>query len=237
MKKTRLGLLLLIAGLYCTFSCRETEPESVQWEQYRLPDSLFARSDDEIEISYPVAHGPFAEQINGQIRQSILTFLGVSEETVAAAVDSLLSFRNNHIPFGRIPYTLIVNGEPSRFGHTESVILNLYQYLGGAHGIGHVSCLTFDTRTGKVRNPLSLFDDPDSLLCLNRLFFVETVPLQADQLFMPVEELPLPENMLLDSAGLHMFYDPYEIAPYASGPTEYMIPLENIRDILRNRIL
>jgi len=237
MKQGFIIAFLILSGLSGCSSCRENGQDFVSWEQYLVPESEYATAEDEIEVSFPVAEGPFAEQINGQIRQTILTFLGVSEETVSAAVDTLLSFRNNFSTLRHIPYTIIVNGEPSQFGHTASVILNLYQYLGGAHGIGTVSCLSFDTRTGKPRNPLSLFDNPDSLARLNRQFFLETAPEQAEHLFMPVGELPLPENMLLDSAGLHIFYDPYEIAPYSSGPTEYTIPLDDLRGLLREKIL
>ncbi|HLH18807.1 MAG TPA: RsiV family protein [Bryobacteraceae bacterium] len=43
----------------------------------------------------------------------------------------------------------------------------------------------------------------------------------------------MPENFALTDESLIFYYNTYEIASHADGPTEVEIPLSEIRDLLR----
>ncbi len=42
----------------------------------------------------------------------------------------------------------------------------------------------------------------------------------------------LPENFALRDEGLAFYYNPYDVAPYAMGPTEIVLSWEEIKDLL-----
>lgn len=236
MKKGFILAIAALLGLGSCSSCENKKTETLGWSRLDIPVSPHARAEDEIEVSYPVAEGAFAETANRTIQQTIVDFLGFPGTDVAGTIDSLLLERNASALAGHIPYTIVINGDAAAYGKLSSVTLNLYQYMGGAHGLGNVVCLTFHPSTGEPIEAASLFNDPDSLTRLNRQLFSTLEPEQIEGLFMPVEVLPLPENMALDSLGLHIYYNPYEIAPYSSGPTEYLITLDKLRGLLREDI-
>jgi hypothetical protein len=47
-----------------------------------------------------------------------------------------------------------------------------------------------------------------------------------------VDDVELTENYFLSSGGLGFHWDPYEIAPYATGYVEILIPYAGIQDLL-----
>lgn len=231
MKKS---LLIILSILTCSigfFGCKKTEP--FQWKPSETIVSPYARESDEIEISLPVAGGDKSEYINREINRAVAGFLGDPEKTVREIVDIRLEDRNQDAVIAHIPYIMTVSGETSEYGKYASVALNLYQFMGGAHGIGFVNCLIFDTETGELVSYSDLFDETEALIELNRYFFEQKVPEHQKEWSVPTEALPLPENALLDSSGLHVYYNSYEIAPYSAGPIEYLIPSEEIAGLLR----
>ena len=52
-------------------------------------------------------------------------------------------------------------------------------------------------------------------------------------LFVPVDELPLPQNISVDSTGVYMQYNPDEVAPPNVGAIEYYIPYEEAEPALK----
>ncbi len=50
-------------------------------------------------------------------------------------------------------------------------------------------------------------------------------------------EFFLTQDFLFDEGGLHLFYDPYEIAPYAMGAPEIVLSPEQFRPLLRKDCL
>ena len=237
-KKTILfcGALLLAAVMA---GCKGKK--NIEWSVMELPVSAFAMPDDEIEVSYPVASGTkSADEINRQITRTLTSFWDNPGLTVPEAVDSLLAERNAEELIRHIPYSITTNSEVYTYGKVASVILYPYVYLGGAHGIGATLSLKFDTETGDLIDLTELFADTAALSRVNRDVFAQvhrSDPAYFDGLFIPLEQLPLPENTALDSAGLHVFYNVYEIAPYVFGPTEYMIPMQEIESLLQQKTI
>ena len=215
--------------------------QSVSWDQAVMPVSQFAQPVDEIEVSYPVAMGgEAAEAINGRIQKELGVLLGYPEDDVAAAVDALLSERNKDTIGETIPYAMLINGEVLTIGRVASVRLSAYQYTGGAHGMSTVTSLNFDLCTGAELQLSDLFTDTVKLAQVNRAVFAALQGegrLDSLPLFVEVEKLPLPAGGVgIDSTGLYIHYNPYEIMPYAYGPTDYEVPFAEIEVLLNKKV-
>jgi hypothetical protein len=112
-------------------------------------------------------------------------------------------------------------------------------YLGGAHGMREKEYFIIDT--GRVRQ-LSLEDliQDDAGMELQRLmestlradFGIDPEVPQSESGFF-TDQPELTENCFLTAEGLGFHWDPYEIAPYASGSIEIIIPYDELTEILR----
>jgi hypothetical protein len=114
-------------------------------------------------------------------------------------------------------------------------------YLGGAHGFDERQLLTFRAKDGK-RLTLHELVEPKSLSLLSTVAEAEvrrTRGVPAGQSLQDAgfttsttEPFLVPENFGVVEAGLLVRYNPYEIAPYALGPTEVTLPREAIGALL-----
>jgi hypothetical protein len=112
-------------------------------------------------------------------------------------------------------------------------------YLGGAHGMREKKYAVIDT--AKVRQ-LKITDIVKSTAipalrsriegALRTLAGIDgKTPLSQGGFFEDTVEIP--DNFFLDSQGLGFHWDPYEIAPYSTGPIEIILPIEEIRNLLK----
>ena len=199
-------------------------------------------SGDSIRIVYPVAvGGTVADSINRTVEQTLNLIVGLEPEPrgdLSQRIDSLLRERNYDTMIRHISYEMLVNGEVEEFGKVASVRLGSYVYLGGAHGLQMATFLNFDLNSGRKLDRLELFADTAALWTLNKEAFLRArgADLTDAVLFVAPDELPLPQNIAIDSAGVRMHYNPYEIAPYVFGPTDYLLPMDEVRSLLDPKI-
>ena len=199
-------------------------------------------SGDSIRIVYPVAvGGTVADSINRTVEQTLSLIVGLEPEPrgdLSQRIDSLLRERNYDTMIRHISYEMLVNGEVEEFGKVASVRLGSYVYLGGAHGLQMATFLNFDLNSGRKLDRLELFADTAALWTLNKEAFLRArgADLTDAVLFVAPDELPLPQNIAIDSAGVRMHYNPYEIAPYVFGSTDYLLPMDEVRSLLDPKI-
>lgn len=199
-------------------------------------------SGDSIRIVYPVAvGGTVADSINRTVEQTLNLIVGLEPEPrgdLSQRIDSLLRERNYDTMIRHISYEMLVNGEVEEFGKVASVRLGSYVYLGGAHGLQMATFLNFDLNSGRKLDRLELFADTAALWTLNKEAFLRArgADLTDAVLFVAPDELPLPQNIAIDSAGVRMHYNPYEIAPYVFGSTDYLLPMDEVRSLLDPKI-
>ena len=220
------------------FACGGGSKQGVKWDTFEAPAAAGSRSSDEISINYPVAAaGTAAEDINREIRNVLSGLIGFPGQEVAAAADMLIEQRNSDTLLGHIDYTVTVDGNVMTYGRVASIELEVYQYTGGAHGLGNTIYLNMDTRSGAKLSLGDMFTDTAALEALNRKVFGEYHKGNIDNLalFKPVHELPLPENAGIDQGGLHVQYNPYEIAPYSTGAIDYLIPMAEISELINRK--
>lgn len=113
-------------------------------------------------------------------------------------------------------------------------------YSGGAHPNSTSILLMCDSHDGSSVSPRHLIDDSgrDQLLRLAEKAFrsIRGVPdqqsLRDAGYWFDGDRFTLPDNMALTDEGLLLYYNNYEVASYAQGPTEIVLPLKDIAELL-----
>jgi hypothetical protein len=114
-----------------------------------------------------------------------------------------------------------------------------YQYTGGAHGNFGFSNVNFDLRTGRQLTLEGLlkpgFEQELTGLLLQELMRQYRAPgldELSEQGFFLEEGLPLNGNFFLQKNGIGFTYNPYEIAAYALGSIDILIPWKSLQPLI-----
>lgn len=185
--------------------------------------------------------------INEALREKALTGLEANPKmSVEQALDSvqknLLAMLKEHLkmsPDWDADYTKGVNTETllnsARFVSFE---MTCSGFTGGAHPYYHASLTTYNLSSGQPVQLSDIVRDTAALRPMLEEGFVdakkEAMPdaTLADLLFPELTQLPLPTNVCIVPDGLRFFYNPYEVAPWAVGPTEITLTWEQLRDLV-----
>ena len=116
--------------------------------------------------------------------------------------------------------------------------LELICYEGGAHGSHTISYMNFVPSTGQLLTLDDMFapgyQEPLTHILLTALeekLGVKTLDELHENGFLTWTEMYPSKNFLLAPEGIRFYYNAYEIAPYAAGPTELTIPYEAVKDL------
>ena len=228
----------------------------VRLEQYasaagvRVPRVHFTVSTDEIdtdvfkaEIEYPLFYGEgipdgALSKVENWITADIQHFRDEVQDVAApdhdAAEDGTLP------PYGF--YSVLRLSREA--GPVISVVADLEQYLGGAHGSPYRLGYNFDPMTGEQVAIEDLFKsdaDPWALLeeditrqiTLIRDRYAET---EADSEYVPYdlyEGLSQAHEWYVTDEGITVIFQAYEIGPYAMGLPEFTVPWWRLADALK----
>lgn len=121
-----------------------------------------------------------------------------------------------------------------------SISCNFYSFTGGAHPNGWTDYYNFNIQTGKIIELEDLFSyrELKKLQSIGENLFREMYGLNQEDKFsdydfwFPDDKFYLAANFFIDNQGLTFYYNSYEIAPYAHGPTTLHIPYELIDDLI-----
>ncbi|QCR23157.1 DUF3298 and DUF4163 domain-containing protein [Pontibacter sp. SGAir0037] len=141
---------------------------------------------------------------------------------------------------GLYGWELQVKGQPLYVSaRVVSLLFDNFTYLGGAHGNPTRILQSFDS-TGHLLSLPEMVNDTVKLQALAEQQFrqvrkemVGDMPLSEAGLFITGNTLPLPQNYALTAEGLQLYYNPYEIGPYAMGATELLLPYNFLKGLLR----
>lgn len=116
-----------------------------------------------------------------------------------------------------------------------TLLLDAYSYTGGAHPNAFAAVATFDVKTGRILRPEDLVKDVAKLEALAEKRFREVRKEDFDDGFDFDETFPfkLADNVGLTTEGLFFCYIPYEVGPYAMGFTEFVIPFDELKGIIK----
>lgn len=123
-----------------------------------------------------------------------------------------------------------------------SLSVNDAYYTGGAHGGSGVYFININPKTG-AEFTLDNFLKPgynEILTSLGNKAFrqtrqlTDTASLNESYFEFPEDKFELNKNYGFKQEGIVFFYNSYEIAPYAAGPTEVLIPYDQLKDWIKN---
>ncbi|MEL6863129.1 MAG: DUF3298 domain-containing protein [Bacteroidota bacterium] len=129
-----------------------------------------------------------------------------------------------------------------KFQNEKLLVLELvnYNYLGGVHPNTQTQLLNFDLQNAKLLGLSDLTERPEDLLPIVEAYFRKEARAKAgadidieDVIFK--ERLTLPQNVGIQKEGLYFFYNPYEVAAYAFGPTDFVIPYSELDSLVELR--
>ncbi|MBP3730705.1 MAG: DUF3298 domain-containing protein [Mailhella sp.] len=134
---------------------------------------------------------------------------------------------------------LSVTAAVSAGGKTIGVLWATYEYLGGGHGsLGLESRIYFQQNSSKDQNVRllglkDLFRDPRAAIEIFSEFSREELTRRGlDPSMVEAGTVPVPENFLvflLDDDGILLFFEPYQVAPWADGTIRLHIPLDRLK--------
>jgi hypothetical protein len=109
-----------------------------------------------------------------------------------------------------------------------------YYMAGAAHPNHYFRVVNFDLATNKEIKFSDLFTNSDKTI---KIFAAATKKSLSKPDFPIFEEGMLPKkenftNWNLTPEGLRLSFDPYQVAPYAAGPQEVLVPYQEIRDLV-----
>jgi hypothetical protein len=122
-----------------------------------------------------------------------------------------------------------------------NIEINHYTYTGGAHGYQGLRSLIFDPNTGKSIPNDQLFKNKNAFTTFAEKKFrakykiPENQSINATGLMFEDEKFNLPQNIFYTDKGLLLYYNSYEVASYADGTKELLLPYTEINDYLARK--
>lgn len=178
-----------------------------------------------------------------------------ASEYIANCVGEIQSLLNEFGPESAPSLAYVSDSSASVTLNTEALIsirFDGYDYTGGAHGNPYLHGLTIDTASGKALALKDLFKptalqalitkERQALLATDQgeyLYDETATEYQSfvNQGVMPesvqLEQFGEDMNFYLTSAGIVFYHTAYEIAPYAAGQFEILIPYQELKDLIR----
>lgn len=119
-------------------------------------------------------------------------------------------------------------------GKVLSLLMSGYSYTGGAHPNYILAAMSLDAATGRQIQLSDVVTNQDSLAKVAEKHYRQVKAEAFDEGFDFDPDWPfvLPSAAALTADGIYMAYMPYEVAPYAVGSAEFVIPFSEIKDLL-----
>lgn len=193
-----------------------------------------------LEISYPKIHlinNPFVQnRINATYQREVDDFYKYATKTLRKdAIENYHYTKNNDFPFH--PYEAVMNYEITQ---NENCILSTffdqYEFTGGAHGNTIRFSNNWDLQTGALIKLYNLFPigAPYRQLVVSNIILIADKQMKENPYiyFEDYRELIIKyfnaNNFNLTPTGISVYYQQYEIGPYASGIIVFDIPYEQL---------
>lgn len=188
-------------------------------------DALIARENGKVHIRvhYPVTgHARVDADVAAWARQ---------------VVDAFQSTYGEEPDLG-VPYELETTYSTTRPSPSVlSIVWKTASYTGGAHGNLEIGTTTYDMKTGTLIDLYDVFEDLDAALDDMSVFCTRKLSRTLGDMYNKdmLESGTAPEadnfsSFALTPAGIRIFFQPYQVAPWAAGPQAVDIPLDALTD-------
>ena len=162
------------------------------------------------------------------VRNAVAAFRSMA----AQEQEELQSLRQSEPDMPEYVCEMVLEGTISGNDKVAGILWKDYQYLGGAHGSLTVSSSNYTRSDGRAVNLRDLFRKPDKALAL----FSELSRKKLAQRDLPqdmVEAGTAPDQdnfqtFLLEKDGLTLYFNPYQVAPWAEGVVTVTLSLKEL---------
>lgn len=222
-------------------SCN-TEFKPVNFETTSIDNSF--ESDITVVYDKATANDELSKKINFKIEETIITTLSFPEKktnlnAVLKDFDAdYITFKTNFPDEAEPIWELHIETEKTY--QSEDIItlaINTYEFKGGAHGNDKIKFLNLDAKTGAILNQKDIIENTKAFKDIAKTYFLENLENRDQNLKMEDyffgKPFQLPENIGFSAEGLVLLYNVYEVASYAQGYTEFVIPFEKLEDLLK----
>jgi hypothetical protein len=193
-------------------------------------DLIFESSEKplyEIHGQVPVVNEPSAEKLNPLLKMAVTEELdGFKKNFTDWDIPPEMA---NAVSFMWVRYDApLITSQIASFRFYVD-----YYMAGAAHPNHYFKVVNFDLEKGKAVTTKSLFKDlPKALTSLSKLCKASLdkpdFPLFEEGLEVKEENF---KNWNLTENGLRLSFDPYQVAPYAAGPQEVLIPYSELHSL------
>lgn len=205
-----------------------------------------------IEIPEVLSTSKVGDNINTVLSEEIISILLFEEEedmqisNVSAAIES---FKNGYEEMTELYDDESENWEAKIEGKvtyedkkTLTIMLDSYLFTGGAHGYTSKRFLNFDKNKGTELENWQLFKNRSDFKEFAEAKFREQENIPMDKpinytgFMFDKDSFYLPENIGLTKNGIQLLYNQYEVASYADGPIELVLPYDEASQYLRSKV-
>ncbi len=172
-----------------------------------------------------------SKYINDEITNSIMKFFNESQKQAEEYNNALPEVENKFV--ANVDFDVKKNSD-----NILSILVKYYKFAGGAHGYYENVAYNIDTRNGKFLTLSDLFkEDIDYKNVIN-----EEIRMQIEELIKSDEQnkgvyefksIGDKQKFYIQDDNLVVYFDLYDIAPYAAGIPEFMINVNKIDHILK----
>lgn len=241
-----ISLLFLLSA--CKNETSSSAPLTVTMTEAKSKKCVLDTVCAEIELAYPVLNGGRNPKAVQAINDTILSFVymvigGDPKLPLPQAFDSAMN--NLHLMLQdqveMMPdFTMGFANEltSKTLFQNEKVIsfeLSNYSFTGGAHGNYGSALFSFLLGNGKIVDLTDIIPDTTALQPMIEKAFVASKNAEAgeqytleDLVFPESIPLPLPLQWCVVKEGVRFVYNPYEVAPYAVGQSDFVLTWEQL---------
>lgn len=235
--------LILVFLLFLFFNCVE-DSKVVQFNLNSISEDYEAN----IEVLYHQLEGKDINStaINETIKKEFIKSISTDDQEVSNPnIDAALSAFDEEYKQFKVDFPgteqiwqLLVETEVLYTSkEVISIALNTYIDTGGAHGNDSIIFLNFNPQSGDLYALSDIINNKEKLSELAKTYFIKEVMTTNDEDVIEDyffgEPFQLPENIGFSDEGLIFLYNVYEIASYAEGYTEFLIPYKELNDLLK----
>ena len=202
-----------------------------------------------IKIPHALDESRIAETINTALTEELIYVLKFDDtDEVSTLKGAMESFTKSYQDFQEkfddeaIGWEAEIIGKVTyEKGSILSIVLDIHIFTGGAHGYAASTFLNFDKLESVELEQHELFKDFEGFIGLAEAQFREEqeIPLEgninATGFMFSGDTFHLAENLGFTDEGVQIIYNQYEVASYADGPIELIIPFGEASPFLKDK--
>ncbi len=214
----------------------QIDKEPIQVESLLVLDKRFEDMGEgyEIHLNYPELQGYENQEVLKEWNEQLSVAL-TEVDGIKKAAGEETSDEDNAMG---IPYEY---SESYTIEHNKdayvSMTTQVYQYTGGAHGMTIQQTYHFDLVKGKVLTLSDFFEPGSNYEDIINGIVVQGIKDGQYEYYLGEEGFPgvnEATNFYFAEDGLHVYFQEYEIAPYAAGLPEFIVPYDVIKESLQS---